>query len=84
MVGCSKFDDLELYRRKLAQIFMRNQIESLEVVYMEVPCCLGLVRVVQFALKESGRNLPLTLTKVGIQGAILDSFEAKPMPEKEK
>jgi len=73
LVGCPKLDDADLYRRKLAQIFLQNDIRAVEVVYMEVPCCYGLVHLVQQALKDSGKNIPLALTKIGIKGEILET-----------
>ena len=73
VVGCPKLDDAEAYRKKLAQIFRQNDIKSVEVVYMEVPCCFGLVHLVKKALEESGREIPLSLTKVGIHGEILEN-----------
>jgi len=72
LVGCPKLDDAEAYREKLAQIFRQNDIKSVEVVYMEVPCCFGLVHLVGKALEESGRDIPLSFTKVGIHGEILE------------
>ncbi len=50
VVGCPKLDDVDLYRKKLAQIFLQNDIREVEVVYMQVPCCYGLVHLVQGAL----------------------------------
>jgi NAD-dependent dihydropyrimidine dehydrogenase PreA subunit len=73
LIGCPKLDDTELYHRKLAQIFLQNDIREVEVVYMEVPCCYGLVHLVQQALKESGRDIPLALTKISIKGEIIES-----------
>jgi len=77
LIGCPKLDDAELYRRKIAQIFLQNNILEVEVVYMEVPCCYGLVHLVQQALKESGKDIPLALTKVSIKGEILESTKAQ-------
>ena len=68
LIGCPKLDDADFYRQKLAQIFIHNDIESVDVVYMEVPCCFGLVQLVGQAIKESGKNIPLTLTKISISG----------------
>ncbi len=73
LIGCPKLDEAELYRRKLAQIFLQNDIHKVEVVYMEVPCCYGLVHLVQQALKESGKDIPLALTKISIKGEVLES-----------
>ncbi len=72
VVGCPKLDDADAYRRKLAEIFRRNEIRMVEVAYMEVPCCFGLVRLVQTALQDSGKAIPLLLTKIGIRGEILE------------
>ncbi len=77
LVGCPKLDDADFYRRKLADIFAQNDIESVDVVHMEVPCCFGLVHLVRQALDDSGKVIPLTVTKVGIQGAILETGEGK-------
>jgi len=51
-------------------MLLQNDIEAVEVVYMEVPCCFGLVQLVQLALAESGKTIPLTLTKIGIRGEV--------------
>jgi len=75
MIGCPKLDSAEFYRKKLAQIFIQNDIKSIEVAYMEVPCCFGLVHLVHESLKESGKDIPLKLTKVGVKGDILETLE---------
>jgi len=72
IIGCPKLDDADAYRQKLAQIIQTNDIEFIHVVYMEVPCCGGLVRLVQGAVAESGHKVPVKLTKIGIGGDILD------------
>jgi ferredoxin len=76
MIACPKLDSFDFYRQKLAQIFTQNEISSIEVAYMEVPCCFGLVHLVHESLKESGKDIPLTLVKVGIKGDILGTVEA--------
>jgi len=73
LVGCPKLDDAAFYREKLTQLFRENDIESVEVVHMEVPCCFGLVHLVRQAVDESGKDLPMTVTKVGIRGEILEA-----------
>jgi len=73
LVGCPKLDDADFYRQKLAQILSQNDIRSIEIAHMEVPCCSGLVRVVGQALDDAGSKIPLTITKVGIRGGILDT-----------
>jgi ferredoxin len=72
LIGCPKLDDAAYYKEKLTQLIGLNGIQDIEVVYMEVPCCSGLVRVVQNAVAECGQGIPLTLTKIGIQGEIKD------------
>ena len=78
VIGCPKLDNAEMYRKKLAQIFIQNDILSVDVAYMEVPCCFGLVHLVHESLKESEKNIPLRLVKVGIKGDILDTIDVEP------
>jgi ferredoxin len=68
VVGCPKLDDIQLYREKLTEIIKNNSIRSVTVPYMEVPCCFGLVKATEDALKASGKNLPLRKVKIGIRG----------------
>jgi len=65
-VGCPKLDDAEAYVEKVAQILQANAIRSLRVVYMEVPCCRGLVWIAEQALARSGRTLPFDTLMVPI------------------
>jgi len=72
LIGCPKFDDAQLYVDKFVQIFGQNDINSVEVVFMEVPCCFGLNAIVGEALKKAGKeDLPFIKTKIGIKGDIL-------------
>ncbi len=73
MIGCPKLDDSDLYLHKLAQIFRQNDIQSVEVLHMEVPCCFGLVQVVKQALQESGKAIPATVTTIGIRGDVQET-----------
>ncbi len=70
LVGCPKLDDTAFYEKKLKDLFRGNDIKSVEVAYMEVPCCYGLVHTVQQALSESGMPIPLTLIRVGLRGVV--------------
>ena len=76
-LACPKLDDSGEYREKLSQILKLNRPQSLEVVYMEVPCCRGLVTLLQDALKDSGLELKLKKTKISIRGEILESENLK-------
>jgi Pyruvate/2-oxoacid:ferredoxin oxidoreductase delta subunit len=71
VVGCPKLDDVQLYREKLTEIFKTNPIRSITVPFMEVPCCFGLVKAIEDALKASGKTIPLKKVKIGIRGDIL-------------
>lgn len=75
LIGCPKLDDVEHYLQKLTQIFMQNRFQSVEIAYMEVPCCRGLIRLVEQALDNAGVSLPITMTKIGIKGNIHDVSE---------
>ena len=75
VVGCPKLDDGDYYREKLTEIFVANEIPAVEVVFMEVPCCSALVRLVQSALTASGKSIPLSAVKVGIRGTIVERRE---------
>ena len=77
LVGCPKLDDAEAHRRKLAAMFEQSAIRSVEVVHMEVPCCLGLVRLVKLALADAGKDIPLTIVKISIRGEVLERSETE-------
>jgi Pyruvate/2-oxoacid:ferredoxin oxidoreductase delta subunit len=72
MVGCPKLDDIQSYTEKLTDIFRQNDIRSVQVVYMEVPCCFGLLRAVNTALAASGKKIPFSAAKIGIRGNICE------------
>lgn len=59
VIGCPKLDDAEAYTEKLAAILGRNDIKSVTVANMEVPCCFGLARIVEEAVRLSGKQIPL-------------------------
>lgn len=73
LVGCPKLDDSEFYLEKLTRIFEQNNISSVEVVFMEVPCCFGLVNLVKLALERAGKSIPAAFTRVSLRGEILES-----------
>ena len=69
LIGCPKLDGVD-YAEKLAQVFLQNEIRSVTVLRMEVPCCGGLAAAVERALAASGRGIPLTVRIVGIDGTL--------------
>ena len=70
-IGCPKLDNADTYSEKLAAILKENDIHSVSIAYMEVPCCAGLVKLVEAAVKDSGKEIPVRKTKIGIQGRIV-------------
>ena len=70
LVGCTKLDDID-YSEKLARIFMCNDIKSITVARMEVPCCGGIEFAVKNALNASGKETPLNVVTISTDGRIL-------------
>jgi len=70
IIGCPKLDEGDMYIEKLAEIFKVNNLKSVTVAHMEVPCCFGLNHIVDEAMKLSGKKIPLKEITIGIQGGI--------------
>ncbi len=68
VIACPKLDDSRGYVDKLAEILRRNTVYSLTVVIMTVPCCSGLVRMVEEASELSGKRLPVRKVVIGLDG----------------
>ena len=68
VIACPKLDRTEGYVEKLAELIAGNTIYSLTVAIMEVPCCSGLLRIVEGAVAESGKNIAVKTVVVGIEG----------------
>ena len=73
LVGCPKLDDVD-YSEKLTQIIRENNIQSMTVVRMEVPCCGGLERAAKVALQNSGKFIPWQVITISIDGNILSEL----------
>lgn len=71
LVGCPKLDNIE-YSEKLTEIIKNNDIKSVTVVRMEVPCCGGLEYAVKTALQNSGKFIPWQVVTISTDGKILD------------
>jgi len=71
LVGCPKLDGVD-YSEKLAEIIRRNDIKSVTVVRMEVPCCGGLENAAKTALQASGKFIPWQVVTISTDGRILD------------
>lgn len=70
LIGCPKLDAID-YSEKLTEIFRNNDIRSISVVRMEVPCCGGMTYAVQKAIANSGKDIPCKVTVLSINGDIL-------------
>ena len=71
IVGCPKLDDIN-YSEKLTEIIQNNDIQSVTVVRMEVPCCGGLEHAAKTALQNSGKFIPWQVVTISTDGQILD------------
>ena len=70
LIGCPKLDAID-YSTKLTEIVRNNNIRSVTIVRMEVPCCAGMERAVKMALKESGKKIPVKTVVISTEGEIL-------------
>ncbi len=70
VIGCPKLDDVD-YSDKLAEIFKQNDIRSITVIRMIVPCCGGIVNAVKDAMLASGKIIPWQVVTVSTDGALV-------------
>ncbi len=71
-IACPKLDDSQGYVEKLAEILRENSPKDITVALMEVPCCVGLLRMVLDARRLAGSNIPVHEVSVGVQGRIIE------------
>ena len=72
IVGCPKLDPVD-YTEKLTEILRENNIKSVTIVRMEVPCCGGLEMAAKKALQSSGKFIPWQVVTLSLDGRIIDS-----------
>jgi len=70
MVGCPKFDDVEGYIQKFADIFRSADLNSVSVVVMEVPCCQGLPIIVERGMEAAGKKVPMEKVVISARGEV--------------
>ena len=70
MIGCPKLDAVD-YSGKLTEVFKHNNIRSVTVTRMTVPCCGGLSYAVKAAIENSGKNIPLYIVTISPDGKII-------------
>lgn len=71
LIGCPKLDDID-YTDKLREIIKNNDIKDVTIVRMEVPCCGGLQRAAENALRESGKFIPWQVVTISRDGNIIN------------
>ena len=71
LIGCPKLDQVD-YSEKLTEIIQNNNIQSVTIVRMEVPCCGGLEMAAKKALQNSGKFIPWQVVTISIDGKIMD------------
>ena len=71
LVGCPKLDSVD-YSEKLTEIIRENDIKSVTVVRMEVPCCGGLENAAKKALRQSGKFIPWQVVTVTVDGRLME------------
>jgi ferredoxin len=68
LVGCPKLDDIALYKEKIAAIVKSNNIKSVMYAHMEVPCCSGLINVIEEAIAGAKKTIPFKNVTITISG----------------
>lgn len=71
LIGCPKLDQAD-YAEKLTQIIANNDIKSVTVVRMEVPCCGGIEHAVKTALMRGGKFIPWNVVTISVDGTIVE------------
>ena len=71
LIGCPKLDQVD-YSEKLTAIIQNNDIQSVTIVRMEVPCCGGLEMAARKALQNSRKFIPWQVITIGIDGNIIE------------
>lgn len=70
LIGCPKLDAID-YSIKLSEILSNNNIKSITVLRMEVPCCANMVNVVKKAIENSNKDIPLNISIVSVDGKLI-------------
>ncbi|MCP4728053.1 MAG: 4Fe-4S ferredoxin, partial [bacterium] len=72
IIFCPKLDTtIDAYIEKLAELFRVQDIKSITVAHMEVPCCFGTEQIVKTALQKSGKDIPINIITISVQGEVI-------------
>jgi ferredoxin len=74
MMGCPKFDDVQAYVQKFADIFRTADIRSVTVVVMDVPCCSGMPMIVRKGMETAGKDVPIKQVVVSLRGKVIETL----------
>jgi hypothetical protein len=77
LIGCPKFDNVQEYVKKFADIFRVADIQSVTVLDMEVPCCSALPIIVRKGMEISGKEIPIEEIVISTHGNILNKAECE-------
>ncbi len=78
VIGCPKFDNTQLYEKKLTDIFAQSNIQNVTVVNMEVPCCNGIHGIVRRALNAAGKRVSLKQEVISVRGKKVPPRQQEP------
>ncbi len=76
MMGCPKFDDVQEYIDKFAEIFRVAEIKSVTCLIMEVPCCSGLPAIIQKGMDAASKKVPMEVITISARGKIIETRKA--------
>jgi ferredoxin len=71
LMGCPKFDDVQDYVNRFAEIFQTANIKSITALIMEVPCCSGLPIIIKKGMEKAGKNIPVETVVISTRGKIV-------------
>lgn len=71
VVGCPKLDDSNYYAEKLSEIIKENDLESITVLKMEVPCCGGIAFAAKSARDKAGSDIPIKVITISLEGEVI-------------
>ena len=72
MMGCPKFDDAESYVQRFSEIIANCNLKSITILIMEVPCCSSMNGIIQKAMEQAGKSVPVEQITLSTQGAVLE------------
>ncbi len=74
VIACPKLDEISSYAPKIAEILKNNDIPKVTVAHMVVPCCMGILGIVEKAVELSGKDVPVESVVIGVDGERTESM----------